>query len=57
MAGGPGSDCNNEDCLNPHCTCDPCGCSKENPCGYPERNCCADAFDSSIAASASTEMG
>ena len=57
MVGGPGSDCDNQDCLNPHCTCDPCECSKEKPCGYPERNCCGDAFDSSIAASSSTEMG
>jgi hypothetical protein len=57
MAGGPTSNCDNQDCWNPNCTCEPCGCSKEKACGYPERNYCGDAFVSSIAASSSTEMG
>ena len=56
MAGGPNSNCENQDCWNPNCTCDPCECSKEKPCGNPERNCCY-AFVSSTAASSSTEMG
>lgn len=30
-----GIDCNNEECLNPHCTCDPCDCTEEDPC-----HCC-----------------
>ena len=57
MAGGPNSNCDNQDCWNPNCKCDPCECSKEKPCRYPERNCCGDAFVSSIAESSSTEMG
>ena len=32
-----GIDCNNLECQNPHCTCDPCECTKENPC-----ECCED---------------
>ncbi len=35
-----GIDCSNEECLNPHCICDPCDCTEENPCpcciGTPE---------------------
>ena len=57
MVGGPDSNCDNKDCMNPHCTCDPCQCSEENPCGYPERNCCGNAFNSSIPAKSSSEMG
>ena len=26
------SDCNNEECISPFCQCDPCECTKENPC-------------------------
>ena len=32
-------------------------CSKKEHCGFPERDCCGDAFVSSIAAVSSTEMG
>ena len=27
-----GVDCNNLECANPRCTCDPCDCTEENPC-------------------------
>jgi len=27
-----GVDCNNLECANPLCTCDPCDCTEENPC-------------------------
>jgi hypothetical protein len=30
-----GTDCNNEECLKPDCTCDPCHCTEEDPC-----SCC-----------------
>jgi hypothetical protein len=29
--------CDNEQCTNTHCTCDPCECTVENPC-----ECCND---------------
>jgi hypothetical protein len=32
-----GIDCNNYDCVNPHCTCDPCECTIKEPC-----ECCQD---------------
>ena len=32
-----GIDCNNVECVNPHCTCDPCDCTVEKPC-----ECCED---------------
>ena len=25
-------DCNNEECENPFCTCDPCECTEKDPC-------------------------
>ena len=28
-------DCNNQECANPNCTCDPCDCTEDNPC-----SCC-----------------
>ena len=27
-----GIDCNNVECVNPYCHCDPCECTEENPC-------------------------
>ena len=30
-----GTDYNNEDCVNPNCTCDPCECTKKNLVGIP----------------------
>ena len=30
-----GIDCNNEECVNPYCTCDPCDCTEDDPC-----HCC-----------------
>ena len=30
-----GIDCNNKECLNPYCTCDPCDCTEDDPC-----HCC-----------------
>jgi len=27
-----GIDCVNEDCTNPLCDCDPCLCTKQDPC-------------------------
>ena len=24
--------CNNSECINPECTCDPCECTEENQC-------------------------
>ena len=32
-----GVDCNNEVCINPLCSCDPCECTQEKPCV-----CCED---------------
>ena len=29
---GIGTDCNNPECKNPLCTCDPCNFSEENLC-------------------------
>mgnify|MGYP003324989549 CR=1 FL=1 len=57
MAGGPNSNCDNQECVNPNCTCDPCLCSNQRPCGYPERNCCQSELDSASLGSASSEMG
>ena len=25
-------DCNNEECINPACICDPCGCTQDDRC-------------------------
>ena len=33
-----GVDCNNIDCINPLCQCDPCDCTEEVPC-----KCCEDS--------------
>ena len=35
-----GTDCNNEDCVNPNCTCVPYEYTKEKPYGYLEHNWC-----------------
>ena len=56
MALGPNSNCDNQDCWNPNCKCDPCECSKEKPCGYPERDCCVKALKEN-AAHPFSEMG
>jgi len=52
----PGSNCDNQDCIKPNCTCDPCECSKEKPCNYPERNCCGNTVISATPKSSSSEM-
>ena len=57
MVGGPGSNCDNQDCMNPNCACNPCLCSEDKPCGYPERNCCGDTMVPSIPTKSSSEMG
>ena len=35
-----GIDCNNEECENAFCTCDPCECTEKDPC-----SCCVGAPD------------
>ena len=27
-----GTDCNNIECMNPYCQCDPCECKENDPC-------------------------
>ena len=49
MALSPDSNCDNQDCWNPQCKCDPCECSKEKPCGYPEQDCCVNALKENTA--------
>ena len=36
-----GIDCNNNECENPYCTCDPCECTVDNPCGCDEEQVAA----------------